>query len=145
MGAPAALKNTTGLPDTNDRQSVHQFSGWLPSGGDRSYVEPMGPAFTQCRWYVHQYLHSTMPLVHAPVTCALESCRDSAAPATGTLPTLRAQPPRRARSTRGYRSCLRRDRSDALIKPEGPGDTKKKTTLQQYRVFPWLGPFPTHD
>ena len=32
------------------------------------------------------------------------------------------------------RVCLTTDYSDALIKPEGPGDTNKKATLQQYVV-----------
>ena len=94
-----------------------------------------------------------MPLVRAPVTCELESYRDSAAPAALTRVVLRlyrtrgvnscssrARPSRRARSSRGW-SCqrnkgsampriafpnssrLRRDRSDALIKPEGLGNS----------------------
>ena len=56
-----------------------------------------------------------MPLVRAPATATLPPPRRELSHVVSTTTV--------SRSIRGYMSCLRRDRSDALIKPEGPGNS----------------------
>ena len=112
-GAPAASKNTAGLPDTTTVTRPTSSRVGCPAEV---------PALASNPWAQRSHNAAGTNTSNLCSRVVPRLCRSRG----GNCPTLRARPPRRARSTRGYWSCLRRDRSDALIKPQGPGDTKNK-------------------